>query len=100
MAGRLNADLDALELFAAQLDVTRSQFDATGTNISGAAAGLGSPKVSSALEDFDRRWRAGREVLDSYFNALSKMVGDSAETLRRKDAELAQIRLVRHRPVD
>lgn len=91
MADRLNADVDALELFASQLDVTRSQFDATSKDVSGAGSGLGDPRLVSALSDFDQRWRAHREVLDSYFSALSRMVSDSAKTLRQKDVELAKI---------
>ena len=91
MADQLNADVDALELFAGQLDVTRSQFDATSKDMAGAGSGLGDPRLISALSDFDQRWRAHREVLDSYFSALSRMVSDSAKTLRQKDAELAKI---------
>jgi hypothetical protein len=97
MADRLNADVDALELFASQLDVTRSQFDATAKSIS--CDGLGDPRLTAALADFSQRWGTHREVLDSYFSALSRMVGDSAKTLRQQDANLAQIHLagVQHR---
>lgn len=91
MADKLNADVDALEIFASQLDVTRSQFDATSQDVSGAGSGLGDTRLSSALADFDAKWRAHREVLDSYFSALSRMVGDSAKTLRQQDAQLARI---------
>lgn len=99
MADQLNVDVDALELFSSQLDVTRSQFDATAGNISGAGGGLGDPRLASALADFDQRWAVHREVLDSYFTALSRMVSDSAKTLRQQDVTLAQIHLnaVMHR---
>lgn len=90
MADQLNVDVDALELFASQLDVTRSQFDATAGTISG-AGGLGDPRLISALADFAQRWAVHREVLDSYFNALSRMVSDSAKTLRQQDTALARI---------
>ena len=98
MGDQLRADLDALESFATQLDVTRSQFDATSKNVSAAGAGLGNPKLASALADFDRCWHVGREVLDSYFGALSKMVSDSVKTLRERDTELAHP--LKHRPMD
>jgi hypothetical protein len=91
MADQLNVDVDALELFASQLDVTRSQFDATVKDTSAAGSGLGNARLASALADFEQRWRVHREVLDSYFSALSRMVSDSANTLRQRDVELAKI---------
>lgn len=99
MADQLNVDVDALELFASQLDVTRSQFDATAKSISAPGGGLGGPRLAAALADFSQRWGVHREVLDSYFSALSRMVGDSAKTLRQQDVALAQAQesAVQHR---
>lgn len=91
MADQLNVDVDALELFASQLDVTRAQFDATAKDISGVGSSPGNARLSSALADFDQQWRVHREVLDSYFTALSRMVSDSAKTLRQQDMNLARI---------
>lgn len=91
MADQLKADVDALEAFADQLDTARSQFDATTKAASAAGSGLANARLASALADFDQRWRAHREVLDSYFAALSQMVGDSAKALRQRDVELAAI---------
>ena len=91
MAEQLNADVDALDAFAGRLDATRSQFDATAKSLSGAGGGLGDPRLTSAIADFDQRWRVHREVLDSYFSALSQMASDSAKTLRQQDADLAKI---------
>ena len=91
MADRLKADVDALEAFAGRLDAARSQFDATTKAASTAGSGLANARLASALADFDQRWRAHRDVMDSYFAALSRMVGDSAKALRQRDVELAAI---------
>lgn len=91
MADQLNVDVDALEWFASQLDMTRSQFDATVKDTSTAGSGLRNVRLTSALTDFDRRWRVHHEVLDSSFSALFRMVSGSANTLRQRDVELAKI---------
>jgi len=54
--------------------------------------------VQSALVDFDRAWKDGRTVIDSYMTALSKMCDDTVAKIRELDHSLALPPTPHHRP--
>ena len=89
MADRLSADLDGINAFAGKLDSVRTGFDATGRYLGSYTGSLGGAAVDEALHVFDRRWSAGREVLDSYLTALAAMARDSVSAIRQADSTLA-----------
>jgi hypothetical protein len=45
--------------------------------------------VQRALTDFDTAWKQGREIIDSYMVALSKMCDDTVAKIRELDHSLA-----------
>ncbi|GAA1968763.1 hypothetical protein [Catenulispora subtropica] len=44
--------------------------------------------VQNALADFDRAWKDGRAVVDSYMSALSRMCDDTVARIRQLDHSL------------
>jgi len=89
MGDQLAVDLDGIEHFANQLDVLRNEFNNTPQLIGNMIGRIGGPEVQNALHDFDQKWATGREVLDSYLEALAKMGHESVTKIRATDHALA-----------
>ncbi|NUP48940.1 MAG: hypothetical protein HOW97_16790 [Catenulispora sp.] len=85
----LYVDLQGIDGFADKLDGVRGAFDASTMNISGFADQVGGPDLAEALNEFGQRWTSGREILTSYFSALSDMARASTAKLRATDKDLA-----------
>lgn len=88
----LAIDLDGIDGFADNLDTLRAAFDTSMADIAGPASlvdQVGGPDFADALHEFAVRWVAGREVLTSYFQALSDMARASSAKLRATDTDLA-----------
>lgn len=92
MADQLAIDLDGIEAWGAALENVRSGLDErVAPSASGDSIGsdTSSTIVSTALSDFDTAWNTGRQVIDSYMVALSKMCTETAARIRATDKALA-----------
>ena len=85
----LSVDLDGIDGFAGRLDALSVAFDASATDVTSFADHVAGPGLADALRDFGQRWVSGREVLTSYFQALTDMARASSAKLRAADVELA-----------
>ncbi|WP_194892815.1 hypothetical protein [Catenulispora pinisilvae] len=90
----LAVDLDGIDGFTGSLDRLRAAFDSSATDVTGFADQVGGPgpgvALADALREFGQRWVSGREVLTSYFQALTDMTRASSAKLRAADVDLAR----------
>lgn len=87
----LSVDLDGIDGFADSLDRLRATFDSSTTDdITSFADQVAGPGLADALHEFGQRWVSGREVLTSYFQALTDMARTSSTKLRATDLDLAR----------
>src|SRR5690348_3914026 len=92
MADQLAIDLAGIEAWGAALNNVRSGMDQrVAPSASGDSLGpdTASATVANALGDFDTAWNTGRQVIDSYMIALSKMCDETASRIRATDRSLA-----------
>lgn len=90
MADRLTVDLDGLSDFARRLRRIKKQLDAAKRELRGNDDELGDERVSSALEDFEKHWRDGREKVSENADALATMVKEAVKTYRSVDRKLGK----------
>jgi hypothetical protein len=87
----LSVDLDGIDGFADSLDRLRAAFDSSAVDdITSFADSVAGPGLAEALREFGQRWVSGREVLTSYFQALTTMARTSSAKLRAADVDLAR----------
>ena len=85
----LSVDLDGIDGFADSLDRLRAAFDGSAADdIASFADQVAGSGLADALHEFGQRWVSGREVLTSYFQALSTMARTSSAKLRATDVDL------------
>ena len=90
---QLAIDLDGIQSWGTSLDNVRRSIDqpvSFGSRDEELGTDPASSAVQNALIDFDRAWRDGRTVIDSYMTALSKMCDDTVAKIRSLDHTLAR----------
>jgi hypothetical protein len=89
---QLAIDLEGIQAWGASLDNVRMGIDQP-VEFQSCDDELGtdpaSMAVQNALIDFDKAWKDGRTVIDSYMTALSKMCDNTVATIRALDHSLA-----------
>lgn len=71
------------------MDTARADFDTTDRGVGVWKESLGVGELVAAVQDFDQRWKAGREVIESYFVGTAKVARDIAAALQATDQYLA-----------
>ena len=98
---QLTIDLDGIQAWGTSLDNVRGGIDQP-VEFASCDDQLGtdpaSGTVQNAMVDFDRAWKDGRAVIDSYMSALSKMCNDTVTRIKALDHSLAQTPIPHHRP--
>ncbi|GAA2053840.1 hypothetical protein GCM10009839_72270 [Catenulispora yoronensis] len=89
MGDQLQVDYDGLENFSDALGNAQIAFDSSGQSATDYTGRMGAKNVEDALHDFVQRWSTGRATIDSYFDALTKMVDGSIAELKKMDKHLA-----------
>jgi len=89
MADQLSVDPDGLVTFADRMDQARSQFDISSGYVGSMGSETGPAEVCDGLSDFDRRWTAARQIMDSYFAGIATVARNVATALTATDQNLA-----------
>ena len=101
MTSDLQLDLDALAVFADDLDRVRGQWDGSAQTLDPPIGLGGSPDLTGVMADFSQTWARAATSIDTFITSLSAMCRDTVTKFQSTDHSLATAldgpRVVDHR---